>query len=157
MGYKMKGFSGFGNSPAKQEAPRDKSIEPIGPRGPKGYFKTVHPDDYGDKTGATPTTVETKPKTRKTSTGGTMPTGETEVRTTTHSTYEKGGKKYSKVRGLVAEKRTETAVVGPKGKQKGKTKISETGGPWAKGQSESDPSYGGLMTPKYNPKTRTIR
>ena len=150
-------FKMMGSSPAKYEKPRKGSLNPIGPRGPEGSFKTVHPDDYGDKAGATPTTIETKPITRKTSTGGTMPTGETEVKTTTRSTYKKGGETYSKVRGLVAEKRTETAVIGPKGKQKGKTKINETGGPWARGQSESDPSYGGLMTPKYNPKTRTIR
>tara|TARA_Y100000310_G_C20433395_1_gene692558 strand:+ start:193 stop:699 length:507 start_codon:yes stop_codon:yes gene_type:complete len=152
-------FKQMGSSPAKQEAPRKKSMDPIGPRGPEGYFKTVHPDDYGDIAGATPATTETKPVTRVTSTGKIIPTGETEVVTTEHTKYKKGGEPYSKIRGIAPDTTIETSIVGPKGKQRGKTKVSESEGAGGARDYEREdilhPFGGGERT--YDPKTRTIR
>ena len=127
MAYKQKPFSPF-----TQEAPRDESLNPVGPRGQKGNFKTITTDDglysYGDKEGRTPTTVETKPITRTTSTGSKFPTGETKVVETSHTTYKKDGKKYSKIRGIVPHTTTEISTIGQKGKQKGDTTVHDSEG-----------------------------
>ena len=146
-------FKMMGSSPAKQEAPRDKSMEPTGPRDKSGGFETK--GDYYSSD------VKTKPKTRKTSTGKDMPTGETEVKETYSNRYKKDGKTYSKVRGPSAEKEEETRVVDQKGTQKGKTRVvhsnPETGSDFLTKDVERDDSNPFSGDPKYNPKTRSIR
>jgi len=161
MAFKQKSSGSFkmmGSSPAKQEAPRDKSMEPTGPRGKKGEFTT------GSTKGSFGVEVTTKPKTRKTSTGKDMPTGETEVKETYSNRYKKDGKTYSKVRGPSAEKEEETRVVDQKGTQKGKTRVVHSSPEAGDANSyfdkdverdDSNPFSG--ENPKYNPKTRSIR
>jgi len=154
MAYKMKGskFYGKGNSsPAKQEAPRKESMNPIGPRSEKGGFTT------GSTKGSS-TEVTTTPETRKTSTGKDMPTGKTKV-VTKRDNMRRGKNNEivgSKVRGLVPETETETRTVDQKGTQKGKTKVKETGH-FGGGEYKRDDSnpFGGNA--KYNPKTRSAR
>ena len=160
MAFKMKRgaapkFKELGSSPAKVEKPRKESMNPIGPRDKEGYFETK--GDYYKPD------VKTKPKTRKTSTGKTMPTGDTEVVQVKSNRYtdQETGKTYSKVRGLSAERETETSVVGPKGNQKGKTKVVKdnpvSGSDFMAGKSERDDSNPFTGNRKYNPKTRSFR
>ena len=143
-------FKELGSTPTKQLKPRDESMEPIGPRGPKGYFKTIIDDGTN-----TPATVETRPTTDK-SKGVT--TGDTEVKTTQHSKYTDGGKKASKIRGMAPDKTTSTTVVGPKGKQKGKTTVSETEGGEKGARTYKVKGAGRYKDPKvkYNPKKRSF-
>jgi hypothetical protein len=147
-------FKELGSSPAKLFKPRKKSMNPTGPRDKEGYFETKG-DNYSPD-------VKTKPKTIKTSTGKTMPTGDTEVKTITSNRYTKDGKTYSKVRGPSAERVTETSIVGPKGTQKGKTKVVKdnpiSGSDFMASTEERDDSmpFSGKNR-KYNPKTRSFR
>ena len=154
MAYKMKGskFYGKGNSsPAKQEAPRKESMNPIGPRSEKGGFTTGSTKGYDSE-------VTTTPKTRKTSTGKDMPTGETKVVTKWDNMRRDKDNKIvgSKIRGLVPETETETRTVDQKGTQKGKTKVEETGF-FGKGKYERDDSNPFSGNAKYDPKTRSTR
>ena len=159
MGYNMKRgaapkFKELGSSPSKYEKPRKESMNPTGPRDKEGYFETK--GDYYSSD------VKTKPKTRKTSTGKTMPTGDTEVVQTRSNRYTEDGKTYSKVRGPSAERETETSIVGPKGTQKGKTKVVKdnpvSGSDFMASTEERDDSmpFSGKNR-KYNPKTRSFR
>tara|TARA_R110002167_G_scaffold20876_2_gene76061 strand:- start:165 stop:632 length:468 start_codon:yes stop_codon:yes gene_type:complete len=155
MAYKQPSSGPFklmGSSPAKQLKPRDKSMEPIGPRGPKGYFKTTIDDGTN-----TPATVETKPIIGDKSKGPVI-TGDTEVKTTQHSKYTVGGKKASKIRGMAPDKTTSTTVVGPKGKQKGKTTVSESEGGEKGARTYKVKGAGRYEDPKvkYNPKKRSF-
>ena len=138
-------------SPAKQEAPRKESMNPIGPRNEKGGFTT-------GSTKGRDAEVTTTPKTRKTSTGKDMPTGETKVVTKIDNMHRDKDNKVvgSKVRGLVAETRKETRTVDQKGTQKGKTKVKETG-TFGKGKYKRDDSTSFSGNAKYNPKTRSAR
>ena len=51
MGYKMKGFSGFGNSPAKHTSSRSTHMDTYG----KGHTNADHPDYWKDKRDVTGT------------------------------------------------------------------------------------------------------
>ena len=156
MAYNMKGSPmlrnfGIGASPAKQLKPRDKSMEPVGPRGEKGYFKTVEPDGTN-----TPSTTETKPDTNKGGKKGPVITGDTKVKTTRHTKYTKDGKKYSKIRGIAPDATIEKSTVGPKGKQKGKTKVDESEGAGGARKYKRDDSNPFTGNRTYDPKTREI-
>ena len=144
-------FKMMGSSPAKQEAPRKKSMNPIGPRSEKGGFTTGSTKGYDSE-------VTTTPKTRKTSTGEDMPTGETKVVTKKDNMRRDKDNKIvgSKIRGLVPETETETRTVDQKGTQKGKTKVKETG-TFGKGKYERDDSNTFSGNAKYDPKTRSTR
>tara|TARA_R100000742_G_C4253516_1_gene71604 strand:+ start:442 stop:948 length:507 start_codon:yes stop_codon:yes gene_type:complete len=145
-------FKNMGSTPVKYEAPRDESMEPTGPRDESGSFET--------KGGYYSPDVKTKPKTRKTSTGKDMPTGETEVKETVSNRYKKDGKTYSTVRGPSAEKEEETSIVDQKGKQKGKTRVvhsnPETKSDFLAKDVERDDSnpFSGERT--YDPKSRSM-
>ena len=151
-------FKLMGASPAKANVARDASMNPTGPRGPKGGFATGSTKgSYGEK-------VTTMPVTRKTSTGKDFPTGETKVEVKRSNRYTKDGKTYSKVRGPSAEQEVETSTVGPKGKQKGKTKVVHSNPSGAESsfwnptksveRDDSNPFSGNR---EYNPKTRKIK
>ena len=145
-------FKNMGSSsPAQYEASRKESMNPTGPRNEKGGFTT------GSTKGSN-TEVTTTPKTRKTSTGKDMPTGETKVVTKRDNmNRDKDGKVVSsKVRGLVAETRKETRTVDQKGAQKGKTKVKETGA-FGKGEYKRDDSNPFSGNATYDPKTRSAR
>ena len=155
MAYKQKSsglpFKMMGSSPAKQEAPRKKSMNPTGPRNEKGGFTTGSTKGYG-------TEVTTTPKTRKTSTGKDMPTGKTKVVTKIDNMNrdKEGNVVSSKVRGLVAETRKKTITVDQEGTQKGKTKVKETG-VFGKGKyKESGKNKFTGKNKKYDPKTREV-
>ena len=144
-------FKMMGSSPAKQEAPRKESMNPIGPRNKKGGFTTGSTKGYDSE-------VTTTPETRKTSTGKDMPTGETKVVTKRDNMNrdKEGNVVSSKVRGLVAETRKKTITVDQEGTQKGKTKVKETGH-FRKGKyKESSKSEFTGKNKKYDPKTREV-
>ena len=141
----------YGGSPVQYEASRKESMNPTGPRNEKGGFTT------GSTKGSS-TEVTTTPKTRKTSTGKDMPTGETKVVTKRDNMNrdKDGNVVSSKVRGLVAETRKETRTVDQKGAQKGKTKVKETGA-YGKGKYKRDDSNPFSGNATYDPKTRSAR
>tara|TARA_R110000824_G_scaffold184869_3_gene365810 strand:+ start:192 stop:653 length:462 start_codon:yes stop_codon:yes gene_type:complete len=153
MAYKQKGFPMHSTkSVLKQLKPRDESMEPTGPRDEEGYF-TTKGDSYSPDVSTRPTTDRSKGVT----------TGDTEVIETFSNRYTdpETGKVYSKVRGPSAERETSTSIVGPKGTQKGKTKVVKdnpvSGSDFMASTEEKDYSNPFSGDRKYNPKTRSFR
>ena len=153
MAFKMKGSHHYGKNPLKQLQPRDESMEPTGPRDEEGWFETKGHEYSSD--------VKTRPTTDK-SKGVT--TGDTEVVQTWSNrwTDPETGKVYSTIRGPSAERETETSIVGPKGKQKGKTKVvhdNPVSGDkdWMTKTEERDDSNMFSGNRKYDPKTRAFK
>ena len=155
MVYKQKGFPMHSTkSVLKQLKPRDESMEPTGPRDEEGYF-TTKGDSYSPDVSTRPH-IGDAPKEP-------VITGDTEVVQTRSNRYTdpETGKVYSTVRWPSAERETETSIVGPKGTQKGKTKVVKdnpvSGSDFMASTEEKDYSNPFSGNRKYNPKTRSFR
>jgi len=141
-------------TPTKQLKPRDRSMEPTGPRDEEGYF-TTKGDYYSSD-------VSTRPRMGDASEEPVI-TGDTEVVQTRSNRYTdpETGKTYSKVRGPSAERETETSIVGPEGTQKGKTKVVKdnpvSGDDFMASTEEKDYSNPFMGNRKYKPETRSFR
>jgi len=156
MAYKQKGFPMHGTKSALKQMDIVGAREPLqGTIDEEGY-EVTEGDDY------TPN-VKTRAITRDRSEGPVI-TGDTEVIETVSNRYTdpKTGKVYSTIRGPSAERETETSIVGPKGKQKGKTKVvhdNPVSGEknWMTKTGERDDSDWIGEPREYDPKTRSFK
>jgi hypothetical protein len=140
-------------TPAKQMLPVGQFEPIIGAVDEEGYEITT--SKHGP-------TVKTKPITQDKSVGPVI-TGDTEVIEEISNRYTKDGKTYSTVRGPSAERETETSIVGPGGKQKGKTKVvhdnpvSGEANAWMAKSEERDDSNPFSGAREWDPKSRAFK